>query len=162
MLVAIVSVAGLLVGRGAPAAARPNVCMSAVPAAPVEKIIMKFGGSSVRDAERITEVTALVKAQIDAGYRPHLVCSAMGKTTNNLLAAADRALEDGVADLTAVRELHAATAETLGLSGTAYYAEVCELMDECERTIEGVGMLKELSVRTRDRARACCRILARN
>lgn len=75
----------------------------------------------------------------------------MGKTTNNLLAAADRAITDGVVDLSAVRELHAATADTLNLADTDYYAEVCELMDECERTLEGVSLLKELSIRTRDR-----------
>ena len=45
------------------------------------RVIMKFGGSSVRDAERITEVCQLVQRQIAAGVRPHLVCSAMGKTT---------------------------------------------------------------------------------
>jgi len=59
---------------------------------PVRRVVMKFGGSSVRDAERIMEVSKLVKQQIADGLQPQLVCSAMGKTTNNLLAAADRAL----------------------------------------------------------------------
>ena len=82
----------------------------------VERVVMKFGGSSVRDAERITEVCKLVKDQIDEnGLRPHLVCSAMGKTTNNLLAAADEAINDGKVDLSAVRDLHAETAAGLGM-----------------------------------------------
>ena len=34
---------------------------------PPTKIIMKFGGSSVRDAERVTEVCKLVQMQIDNG-----------------------------------------------------------------------------------------------
>ena len=40
------------------------------------KVVMKFGGSSVRDAERITEVCKLVESQISDGLKPHLVCSA--------------------------------------------------------------------------------------
>ena len=118
----------------------------------VERVVMKFGGSSVRDAERITEVCKLVKDQIDEnGLRPHLVCSAMGKTTNNLLAAADEAINDGKVDLSAVRDLHAETAKLLNLEETSEYGEVKELIDECERILEGVSMLGELSPRTRDR-----------
>jgi hypothetical protein len=115
------------------------------------RVIMKFGGSSVRDAERVLEVCKLVREQIAQGIKPHLVCSAMGKTTNNLLAAADRALAVGEVDLRAVRTLHAETAATLGVDSTAEYADVCTLMDECERTLAGVSMLGELSPRTRDR-----------
>jgi len=115
------------------------------------RTVMKFGGSSVRDAERITEVCKLVKGQIDQGVSPHLVCSAMGKTTNNLLAAADKAIVERVVDLKVVRELHADTAATLGLEDSPYYAEVKELLDECERTLDGVALLGELSTRTRDR-----------
>ena len=101
----------------------------------------------MRDAERITEVCKLVKDQIDSGLKPHLVCSAMGKTTNNLLAAADSALSDGTVDLSTVRDLHSETAATLGLEDTSEYGEVCTLLDECERTLEGVSMLGELSPR---------------
>ena len=80
-----------------------------------------------------------------------LVCSAMGKTTNNLLAAADEAINDGKVDLSAVRDLHAETAKLLNLEETSEYGEVKELIDECERILEGVSMLGELSPRTRDR-----------
>jgi len=112
---------------------------------------MKFGGSSVRDAERITEVCKLVSQQLDDGLKPHLVCSAMGKSTNNLLSAADRALSKGEVDLSAMRILHAETAATLKLESSPYYLDVLTLLDECERTLEGVAMLGELSTRTRDR-----------
>lgn len=54
---------------------------------------MKFGGSSLADYERIDHVANLIKDQIELGYRPRaVVCSAMGKTTNNLLSAGDFAL----------------------------------------------------------------------
>ena len=70
---------------------------------PPERIIMKFGGSSVRDAERITEVCKLVQLQIDDGMKPYLVCSAMGGVTNKLLEAADQAIMEREADVMGAR-----------------------------------------------------------
>jgi hypothetical protein len=56
-------------------------------------VVMKFGGSSLANFERIDHVANLIKDQIALGYRPRaVVCSAMGKTTNNLLSAGDFAL----------------------------------------------------------------------
>ena len=125
-------------------------------AAAPKRVIMKFGGSSVRDAERIREVCSLVTDVYAEGTRPHLVCSAMGKTTNGLLAAADAAIAQGptfaVKDaIGPIRELHAETAATLELEDSEPYAEVVALLDELERTLEGVAMLGELSVRIKDR-----------
>jgi aspartokinase len=55
--------------------------------------VFKFGGSSLANAERIDHVARLIKDQIELGYRPRaVVCSAMGKTTNNLLSAGEFAL----------------------------------------------------------------------
>ena len=54
---------------------------------------MKFGGSSLANAERVDHVANLIKDQIAAGYRPRaVICSAMGKTTNSLLSAGEFAL----------------------------------------------------------------------
>jgi hypothetical protein len=55
--------------------------------------VFKFGGSSLADSERIDHVARLIRDQIEAGFRPRaVVCSAMGKTTNNLLSAGEFAL----------------------------------------------------------------------
>ena len=117
---------------------------------PPIRVVMKFGGSSVRDAERIAEVASLVRAQmVEHSVQPCLVCSAMGKTTNGLLAAADRAIDEGTVDLSTVRALHVETLDALSISGTEA-SEVVELLDKCERTLEGVALLGELSPRTRD------------
>lgn len=56
-------------------------------------VVMKFGGSSIANAERIDYVANLIKTQRERGYRPRaVVCSAMGKTTNSLLSAGEFAL----------------------------------------------------------------------
>jgi aspartate kinase len=55
--------------------------------------VFKFGGSSLANDERIDHVAHLIKDQIKEGYQPRaVVCSAMGKTTNNLLSAGEFAL----------------------------------------------------------------------
>jgi aspartate kinase len=52
-------------------------------------IVLKFGGSSVADAESIERVAGIVRGLLDR--RPVVVVSAMAKTTNRLLEAADAA-----------------------------------------------------------------------
>src|SRR3954451_8245849 len=53
-------------------------------------IVMKFGGSSVESAQAIERVAGIVKARADR--TPVVVVSAMGKTTNKLLAIANTAI----------------------------------------------------------------------
>lgn len=48
-------------------------------------IVQKFGGTSVKDAERIKAVAARIKTYIDAGYKAVVVVSAMGKSTDVLV-----------------------------------------------------------------------------
>ncbi|MBI4905886.1 MAG: lysine-sensitive aspartokinase 3 [Acidobacteria bacterium] len=54
-------------------------------------IVMKFGGSSVESAAAIERVARIVKARVERN--PVVVVSAMGKTTNRLLALAGLAAE---------------------------------------------------------------------
>ncbi len=54
------------------------------------RIVMKFGGSSVESAAAIERVAGIVRAR--EHRRPVVVVSAMGKTTNRLLAMADAAV----------------------------------------------------------------------
>ena len=56
--------------------------------------VFKFGGSSLANAERVDHVARLIQEQIDTqNIAPRaVVCSAMGKTTNNLLSAGEFAL----------------------------------------------------------------------
>jgi aspartate kinase len=49
------------------------------------RIVMKFGGTSVADLERIRNVALRVKAQVDLGHEVAVVVSAMAGTTNKLV-----------------------------------------------------------------------------
>mmetsp|Transcript_30615 Transcript_30615/g.89452 ORF Transcript_30615/g.89452 Transcript_30615/m.89452 type:complete len:583 (+) Transcript_30615:65-1813(+) len=112
-------------------------------------VTMKFGGSSIANADRVDHVTKLIKDQIAVGYRPRaVVCSAMGKTTNSLLAAGDFALE-GRVNIDAIRTLHTAAIEQFDLPQHVR-DEVMALLDECQDMLRGVSLLQELSPKSLD------------
>ncbi len=50
------------------------------------RLVMKFGGTSVADIERIKNVAQHVKREIEAGYKVAVVVSAMSGVTNQLVA----------------------------------------------------------------------------
>jgi aspartate kinase len=50
------------------------------------RLVMKFGGTSVADLERIRNVARHVKREVDAGYDVAVVVSAMAGVTNQLVA----------------------------------------------------------------------------
>jgi aspartate kinase len=52
-------------------------------------VVMKFGGTSVADAERIKRAARRIVAQREGGRRVVAVLSARGKTTDELIAAAE-------------------------------------------------------------------------
>ena len=49
------------------------------------RLVMKFGGTSVADLERIRNVARHVKREVDAGYQVAVVVSAMAGKTNELV-----------------------------------------------------------------------------
>ena len=106
-------------------------------------IVMKFGGSSVADADRIRHVASIIKAYKEE--KPVVVLSAMGDTTDHLLEAADIAVS-GEVDISKVEELHRETADKLGIK----IEELDDLLEELTQLLTGISMLKELTKRTRD------------
>ena len=50
------------------------------------RLVMKFGGTSVANVERIRNVAARVKREVDAGNEVAVVVSAMSGATNQLVA----------------------------------------------------------------------------
>lgn len=104
---------------------------------------MKFGGSSVANAERIRHVATIIQAYKES--RPVVVLSAMGDTTDHLLEAADLAVK-GTVDISKVEKLHNDTAVALNIEVPA----IKDLLDELKTLLTGISMLKELTRRTRD------------
>ncbi len=109
-------------------------------------IVMKFGGSSVANAERIKNIVSIIK--LYAEKKPIVVLSAMGDTTDHLLEAADNAVL-GKVDVSQIEKLHYDTAKELGMD-EASLQEVKSLLEELKILLTGISMLKELTKRTRD------------
>ena len=53
-------------------------------------IVQKYGGTSVKNAERIKAVAQRIKGYVDDGYHVVVVVSAMGKTTDDLIDLASQ------------------------------------------------------------------------
>ena len=124
-------------------------------------VTMKFGGSSLANAERIDHVANLIKDRTNPPpnedgspsdenpVRPRaVICSAMGKTTNSLLAAGEMALE-GRVDIEALRTLHLGTCRTFDLPERTRN-DVEQLLKECEDMLNGVRLIQELSPKSLD------------
>ena len=92
---------------------------------------MKFGGSSIRDAERVTHVADLIASKIREGFTPAVVVSAMGTTTNELERAGALALVDGIVRVDEMRKLHLEVLDELELPANVGY-EVRQLLRELE------------------------------
>ncbi len=129
-----------------------------------KRIVMKFGGSSIRDAERVTHVADLIASKIREGFTPAVVVSAMGSTTNELERAGALALVDGIVRVDEMRKLHLEVLDELELPANVGY-EVRQLLRELESLLDGVSMVRELTPRTKDLLvsfgeRMSCRIVA--
>ena len=110
-------------------------------------IVMKFGGSSVANADRIRNIAEIVKARLDR--RPILVLSAMGDTTDYLLQAGEAALKKGMINAEKIEEIHLAAIKDLGIDDTAL-VEVRSLLQELRNLLMGIYLIQELTGRTRD------------
>ena len=120
--------------------------------------VLKFGGSSLADADGLRRAAERVREALPSG--PVVVLSAMGGTTDVLFGSArvaeagdvERALE-GVASLV---DHHVTTAAELfdGSVPPELTGQLAEHRGELEQLLRGVAMLRELSARSMD-AIAC-------
>jgi len=106
-------------------------------------IVMKFGGTSVADAERIRTVAALVGARLDR--RPVVVVSAHAGVTNLLLDLAHRALK-GPTPVAEVRDRHRRILDELRLPPDLLQEE----MDDLRSLMKGISLVGELTPRSLD------------
>ena len=110
-------------------------------------IVMKFGGSSVADAQRIRHVVGIVKTQLD--QKPVLVLSAMGDTTDHLLEAGSAAFQKGAVLIEQIENHHFDTIKKLKLPNQVR-KEVSALLEELKRLLSGISLLREMTPRTKD------------
>ncbi|MFI5347331.1 MAG: aspartate kinase [Elusimicrobiota bacterium] len=111
-------------------------------------IVMKFGGSSVAGAEKISRVAGIVRARLAS--KPVLVVSAFRGTTDDLLALAREALNGDVSRLEAIARRHRDAAAELGVDA----APLEPLLEELAALARGISLLQELTPRTLDRVAA--------
>lgn len=71
--------------------APPSAPRSNLPSKP--RLVMKFGGTSVADMDRIRSAAARVRREVDAGYEVAVIVSAMAGETNRLVAHVREASE---------------------------------------------------------------------
>lgn len=106
-------------------------------------IVMKFGGTSVQDPEALGRLARLVARE--RARPPLVVVSAMGKTTNRLLGAAEAAVAGRPAEaraaLRALREEHGAAALTLepAAERSGLLGRLALLFDEAEGSLDAIA-----------------------
>jgi aspartate kinase len=117
-------------------------------------IVMKFGGTSVESAAAIERVAGIVKARAHRG--PVVVVSAMGTTTNRLLAIASTAIngtrEEYIRRIHDLRDYHSREARLV--VPLAERAELDRALDdhfqELMELVKGLAVLGELTPRSID------------
>ena len=126
---------------------------SPLPVAMLAPHVSKFGGTSVASPERIRRVVELVTATAAEG-RTVVVVSALGGTTDDLLAALDAALaRSGHTDaVDAIRQRHEAAADDLATADDRPALQVVldARLGELTELLDGVSLLREATDRTRD------------
>ena len=118
-------------------------------------IIVKFGGTSVADAEAIQRATEIVRGRLDR--EPIVVVSALSGTTNTLLALAEQAargqLIGALRAVEALRERHLAQAALLageGPDADELSADLGAMFDELAHLAEALSVLGDLTPRSKD------------
>lgn len=117
-------------------------------------IVLKFGGSSVRDAAMIRRVLEIARARLPDA--PLLVSSAMGKTTDALVFIAAQAVagnrQAAFARLAELRTSHQeAVSELTSAEREARLASAVDaLFDELTGLVQGVYLIRECSKRSSD------------
>ncbi len=119
-------------------------------------VVMKFGGTSVKDPEAIQRLARIVRREQGISGVPVVVVSAMSGITDQLLdavAAVERGDAEGAAQkVTVMRDRHRAAAEAL-LHGEAR-DEVIDALErqwrETGQLLHAMAVLHEVSPRSRD------------
>src|SRR5437868_4181012 len=121
-------------------------------------IVMKFGGTSVQDAQAIQRAGAIVKQRLER--KPVVVVSAMSKVTDQLLAMAKAAgsgdRKQALKLCRALQERHYnAAGELLGTAlFTQFHGDLGADFETLDELLRGIAAVGELTPRTSDNVAA--------
>ncbi len=118
--------------------------------------VLKFGGSSVANANNIKSVINILQQSVEKDGNIIIVLSAFGGATDNLLEAASLASEGDISykeKLQVIEHRHLSTVrELIPLDRqSSILSMVKKRCNEIEDICNGVFLLKELSMRTKDK-----------
>jgi len=116
-------------------------------------IVVKFGGTSVADADAIRRGAEIVRGRLSR--HPVVVVSALAGTTNALIALAEQAakghLIGAMSAVEGIRTRHLREADTLlGAAGMEVASEISALCDELAALAEALSVLGDLTPRSLD------------
>ena len=115
--------------------------------------ILKFGGSSVGNAEAIGLLAAIVQKSIASGEQPLVVCSAMSGVTNLMVQLSQSASRgnDTTEAFWQLREKHLQVVEAYFCETQGVWRQLEQLFTELQFVLGGIAALRECSARTLDR-----------
>ncbi|MBX3474048.1 MAG: aspartate kinase [Planctomycetes bacterium] len=122
-------------------------------------LVMKFGGTSVKDATQIHKVLEITRGRIKR--KPVLVCSAHKGITDKLIQAGHKAAQTGVPDAGPILDQQRSVLKDAGCDPhmlDAYFREIEDLL-------RGISLVREASKRSIDYLsgfgeRMSCRVIA--
>jgi len=107
-------------------------------------IVMKFGGSSVANAEKIRQVFEIVKGRLPR--KPLVIASAFRGVTDELFKLGEEAVKGVAPSIEPIRKRHQDALKEMGLDVDLLKNELGEL----EVLLKGISLVKELSPRSLD------------
>jgi aspartate kinase len=119
-------------------------------------VIMKFGGTSVEDAQAMRRTAGIVRGRRDRGLEVVVVVSAMAKVTDLLLSAASAAGRGDKAGALAIgarlrhRHIDTATALLDAERFTRVQQTLHQEFDALDDLLRGIAAVGELTPRTND------------
>ena len=115
--------------------------------------VLKFGGSSVADADRIRQVGSIVSAAFEDGPIV-VVVSALGGVTNDLVALADGAPKDReprAGNIDEILQRHLSVLAEIAPDDDETRSEIVATIDELRRLVTGIGYIGDCPPAVRDR-----------
>jgi aspartokinase/homoserine dehydrogenase 1 len=116
-------------------------------------IVLKFGGTSVGSAARIMALPEIIKPYTKSYKQVIVVCSAMSKVTDLLIKAGEEASVHNPAYKKTVSDIktkHNEAIRELFKQSKSVSKKVEDMLAELEKIYEGIFLINEFSLRSRD------------